>query len=124
MNKINVKGILKNIQPSHTINDIEYDKADLVVTRKDGKEDILNIRFKKFSNPYKDNQEVSIIGNVRSYSQHLDNGKNKVELYIFTYFDPAELNEDDTEIINKFEIDGRIKKNKRWQISYSFHSCK
>ena len=86
MNKINVKGILKNIQPSHTINDIEYDKADLVVTRKDGKEDILNIRFKKFSNPYKDNQEVSIIGNVRSYSQHLDNGKNKVELYIFTYF--------------------------------------
>lgn len=108
MNKINVKGILKNIQPSHTINDIEYDKADLVVTRKDGKEDILNIRFKKFSNPYKDNQEVSIIGNVRSYSQHLDNGKNKVELYIFTYFDPAELNEDDTEIINKFEIDGRI----------------
>ena len=108
MNKINVKGILKNIQPSHTINDIEYDKADLVVTRKDGKEDILHLRFKKFSNPYKDNQEVSIIGNVRSYSQHLDNGKNKVELYIFTYFDPAELNEDDTEIINKFEIDGRI----------------
>ena len=29
-------------------------------------------------------------------------------MYIFTYFDPAELNEDDTEIINKFEIDGRI----------------
>ena len=108
MNKINVKGIIKNIQPSHTIKDIEYDKADLVVTRKDGKEDVLNIRFKKFSNPYKENQEISVIGNVRSYSKHLDDGKNKVELYIFTYFDPAELNADDTEITNKFEIDGRI----------------
>ena len=79
MNKINVKGLIRNIQPSHVIKDIEYNKADLVVTRKDGKEDVLNLRFKKFSNPYKDNQEISILGNVRSYSKQLENGKNKVE---------------------------------------------
>lgn len=108
MNKINVKGLIRNIQHSHVIKDIEYNKADLVVTRKDGKEDVLNLRFKKFSNPYKDNQEISILGNVRSYSKQLENGKNKVELYIFTYFDNGELDENDQEIVNEFIIDGRI----------------
>ena len=108
MNKINVKGLIRNIQPSHVIKDIEYNKADLIVTRKDGKEDVLNLRFKKFSNPYKDNQEISILGNVRSYSKQLENGKNKVELYIFTYFDNGELDENDQEILNEFIIDGRI----------------
>ena len=108
MNKINVKGLIRNIQPSHVIKDIEYNKADLIVTRKDGKEDVLNLRFKKFSNPYKDNQEISILGNVRSYSKQLENGKNKVELYIFTYFDNGELHENDQEILNEFIIDGRI----------------
>ena len=48
MNCIKLKGILKNIQPSHVIQDIEFSKANLLVTRKDGKEDYLNIRFKKF----------------------------------------------------------------------------
>ena len=80
----------------------------MIVTRKDGKEDVLNLRFKKFSNPYKDNQEISILGNVRSYSKQLENGKNKVELYIFTYFDNGELDENDQEILNEFIIDGRI----------------
>lgn len=108
MNKISLKGIIRNIQPSHNINDIEYDKADIVVTRKDGKEDVLNLRFKRFSNRYKDNQEISLRGNIRSYSKQLENGKNKVELYIFTYFDPPELDENDMEISNKFEVDGRI----------------
>ena len=108
MNKINVKGLIRNIQPSHVIKDIEYNKADLIVTRKDGKEDVLNLSFKTFSNPYKDNQEITILGNVRSYSKQLENGKNKVELYIFTYFDNGELDENDQEIINEFIIDGRI----------------
>ena len=108
MNQIKLKGIIRNIRNSHTIKDIEYDKADIVVRRKDGKEDVLNLRFKKFSNPYKDNQEICLSGNVRSYSQQLSDGKNKVELYIFTYFDQPELNENDQEVINNFEIDGRI----------------
>lgn len=108
MNSISLKGIIRNIRESHKINDIEYNKADLVVTRKDGKQDVLNLRFKKFSNKYQDNQEVCLKGNVRSYSKQLSDGKNKVELYIFTYFDQPELDENDQEIINEFHIDGRI----------------
>ena len=64
--------------------------------------------FISFLYPYKDNQEISILGNVRSYSKQLENGKNKVELYIFTYFDNGELDENDQEILNEFIIDGRI----------------
>lgn len=108
MNKIILKGRIQNIQPSHTIQDIEYDKADLIVPRNNGKEDILNIRFKKFSNLYTNDQEVSLVGNVRSYSKQLEDSKNKVELYVFTYFDQPELDENDCEIVNKFTIDGRI----------------
>lgn len=108
MNNIKLKGILTNIEPSHVIQDIEFSKANLIVKRTDGKEDILNIRFKKFSNPYESGQEVSLSGNLRSYSSKLDNGKNKVELYVFTYFDQPDLNEDDQEEINALELDGRI----------------
>lgn len=108
MNTINLKGIITNIEPSHTIQDIEFSKANLLVKRTDGKEDCLNIRFKKFSNPYLNEQEITLSGNVRSYSSKLDNGKNKVELYIFTYFDQPELNEFDEEDINVLKLDGRI----------------
>lgn len=110
MNKITIrKGILKNIQYSHTIKDVEYNKADLIVKRKDGKEDLINIRFKKFSNNYKENDEIDLTGNIRSYSQHLDSGKNSVELYVFTYFDqPEDIVEDENTPTNLVEIDGRI----------------
>ena len=108
MNTIKLKGLLRNIQFSHQIKDVEYNKADLVVTRKDGHEDVLSLRFKKFSNPYREGQEINISGNIRSYSKHLGDGKNKVELYIFTYFDTPELDKDDHEIINEFQVDGRI----------------
>ena len=108
MNSIKLKGIITNIEPSHTIQGIDFSKANLLVKRTDGKEDVLNIRFKRFSNPYDNNQEVTLTGNVRSYSSKLDNGKNKVELYIFTYFDHPDLNDDDQEYINHLEIDGRI----------------
>ena len=108
MNKIILKGVIRNIQPSHKIKDIEYDKADIVIKRKDGKEDVLNLRFKKFSNPYKDGQEISLTGNIRSYSRQTAEGKNKVDIYVFTYFDIPQLNEEDQEILNEFEVDGRI----------------
>lgn len=107
MNKIILKGIIRNIQYSHNINDIEYNKADLVVSR-DNREDVLSLRFKKFSNHYTEGQEIELVGNIRSYSQKLDNGKNKITLYVFTYFDIPETNENDEEIINEFNIDGRI----------------
>lgn len=108
MNTIRLKGVLKNIQESHIINDIEFNKANIIVPRDDGGEDCLNIRFKKFSNPYEENQEISLSGNVRSYSSKLDNGKNKVELYVFTYFDQPDLDANDQEYINYLELDGRI----------------
>lgn len=105
-NKIVLKGIIKNIQPSHTINDIEYDKANLIVKRDTGKEDILDLKFKRFSNVYKDDQEIELVGNIRSYSRQLSDGKNKVDIYVFTYFDrPDDL---DKEVVNAFELSGRI----------------
>ena len=52
MNTITLRGVLRNIRPSHTIKDIEFSKAEMLVKRADGKEDVLNVRFKKFSNPY------------------------------------------------------------------------
>lgn len=108
MNNIRLKGIITNIEPSHVIQGIEFNKANLIVNRDDGKEDSLNIRFKKFSNPYENNQEITLCGNVRSYSSRLDDGKNRVELYVFTYFDQPELNENDQEETNRLDIDGRI----------------
>ena len=84
MNKIILKGLITNIKPSHKIKDIEYDQADLIVPRKDGKEDIIALKFKKFSNRYSSDTSVELTGNVRSYSQKLDSGKNKVSLYVFT----------------------------------------
>ena len=108
MNNIKLKGILYNIQDSHNIQDMEFGKANLIVKRDNGKEDCLNIRFKKYSNLYADNQEVSLSGNLRSYSSKGEDGKNKVELYVFTYFDHPELNENDQEETNYLELDGRI----------------
>lgn len=109
MNDIKLTGIIRNIQPSHKIADVEYDKAEMLVKRKDGKEDVINLRFKKFTNKYKDNQSVELVGNVRSYSQQTSSGKNKVDIYVFTYFDRPEYADSDEEIeSNKFSIDGRI----------------
>lgn len=112
MNTIILKGIIKNIQYSHNINDIEYYKANLLISRANGKEDLINIKFKKFSlpsyiNQTSNNQEISLTGNIRTFSRKLDD-RNKVDVYVFTYFD-----EPDIENINNYcEIDGRIcKKN-------------
>lgn len=103
MNIITLKGIIKNIERSHTIQGITYDKAKLIVKRDNGSEDIINLKFKKFSNHYVENEEVSLTGNLRSYSYKVSESKNKVVIYVFTYFDQPE---DDT--INSVEIDGRI----------------
>lgn len=103
MNTQTLKGLIRNIQPSHKIGDIEYDQADLIVSRDNGKDDIITIKFKKYSNKYKEGDLVELTGNIRSYSQKLDNGKNKVSLYVFTYFDIPQ-----NDYTNHFELDGRI----------------
>lgn len=105
MNEIILNGIIKEIQPSHNIDGITFDKAKLICPREDGKEDVINLRFKSFSNRYKDNDEIYIKGNIRSYSYKVSEDKNKVVIYVFTYFDEPE---DEEFIKNRVSIDGRI----------------
>ena len=78
MNNIVLNGIIKDIEPSHTIDGIEFEKAKLICKRDNGQEDVINLRFKSFSNRYKENDEVCIKGNVRSYSYRVGENKNKV----------------------------------------------
>ena len=85
MNKISLKGMIRNIEYSHNVEDIEYQKAELIVPRSDGEDDVLNLKFKRYSNQYLEGQIVSLQGNIRSYSQKLEGGKNKVETF-FTIF--------------------------------------
>ena len=106
MNEGIFRGILKDIQPSHTIDDITFDKAKLLVKRANGQEDVINLRYKSFCNKYKENDEISIKGNVRSYSYKVSEDKNKVVIYVFTYFDEPDVEQ--LEVNNKVVIDGRI----------------
>ena len=104
MNKIKLKGVIKDTQYSHTIGDVEYYKSNLIVPKENG-EDILSLRYKKFSNKYEDETEIEIIGNIRSYSEQLENGKNKVNIYVFTYFDKPDIEDNSS---NTAVLDGRI----------------
>ena len=104
MNEIKLCGTIRNIEYSHSIGDIDYDKANLIVQRDNGVDDIISLRFKKFSNIYKDGDTARIVGNVRSYSKQTIDGKNKVDIYVFTYFDSP----DEDDVTNSFVIDGRI----------------
>lgn len=109
MNEVILKGILRDITSSHIINGVEYDQANLITARNDGKEDILSLKFKKYTNQYTEGSLVELTGNLRSYSQKLDNGKNKVSLYVFTYFNPPSTDMENYEdIVNRVVIDGRI----------------
>lgn len=105
MNEVILNGILKDVQPSHNIDGIDFDKAKLICKRDDGKEDVINLRFKSFSNKYKNNDEIFIRGNLRSYSYKVNENRNKVVIYVFTYFDAPEI---DDVINNRVTIDGRI----------------
>jgi len=105
MNEIKLRGKIGDIEFSHTINNTEYQKANLYVPREDNTQDIIPLRFKSISNQgIEDGQEIVIDGNIRSYSQRLENGKNRVSIYVFTYLDPTE----DLDIDNYFQVDGRV----------------
>ena len=103
MNEIVLSGTIKNIQHSHSIGEVEFDKAQLICTRDNGREDVINLKFKSFSNPYKNNEHISIQGNIRSYSYKTEENSNRVMIYVFTYFDEPAKEETDSAI-----IDGRI----------------
>ena len=104
MNSITLSGIIKDIQHSHEIDGVTFDKAKLIVKRENGVEDVINLRFKSFSNIYKENDQISLKGNIRSYSYKVSEDKNKVIIYVFTYFDEPE----ECEANNKVNLDGRI----------------
>lgn len=121
MNNIKLTGILKNIKDSHKIGNVEYCKANIITTREqDGKDDILTVCFKKFSNPYKDGDKVSFEGNIRSYS-YKQEGRNKVDVYVFTYFDIPE--EQENEKSNNAVVDGRICRMDEMHITRSGKNC-
>ena len=46
MNQVTLKGYLKDIKHSHTIEDINFSKARMLVQRNNGKEDVIDIKFK------------------------------------------------------------------------------
>ena len=106
MNHVFLKGVIQDISYSHTIGDVEYYKSGIVVRNSNGKQSILNLQFKKFSCNVKEGDVVSLVGNIRSYSQKISEDKNKVNIYVFTYFDtPAEEYEG---VENQVWLDGRI----------------
>lgn len=106
MNEIILRGVVSDIKPSHITNGTEYYQATVVTQRKDKKEDSVLIKFKKHINKYKDFDQVELLGNIRSYSEQLPSGKNKVCIYVFTYQDKPEQFPED--VNNKFAVDGRI----------------
>lgn len=109
MNDVQLKGIIKDIELSHSIDSISFSKAKLIVPRANGAEDVINLRFKTFSNKYKENDEVTLKGNVRSYSYKVSEDKNKVIIYVFTYFDiPSDVDDNITSTVNTVNIDGRV----------------
>lgn len=109
MNKIILKGCIRNISYSHNIGDIEFYKAELLITpfgisNVSSRESVVNLKFKRFSNPYENDDYVELVGNVRTYSQKFED-KSKVDVYVFTYFDKP----DDAMNTNNYtELDGRI----------------
>lgn len=108
MNEIVLKGIVRNIQPSHEVNGIEYLQAEIITQRKDGKEDSNIIKFKKHINKFKELDTAELVGSIRSYTKSMPNGKNKVYVYVFTYQDPPNQMQLESNDSNHFNVDGRI----------------
>lgn len=101
MNEVILRGIIHNIEFSHKIKTTDFYKA--IVEINDGESvDFVTIKFKQQYNTYAEGDYVELKGNLRSYSYKQD-GRNKVNIYVFTYFDKPEQEGD-----NAFEIDGRV----------------
>ncbi|MBQ6632038.1 MAG: single-stranded DNA-binding protein [Romboutsia sp.] len=103
MNEIILRGFFRDIEFSHYQGQVEYEKANLICPRTGGKEeDIISLRYKKYSNKYKEGDFIELKGNLRSYSIK-ETDKNNVQIYVFTYFDiPEEVSN------NILSLDGRI----------------
>ena len=103
MNNIAVQGYIRDIEFSHDVGNVDYNKASIVCPGVNGKDDdLFLIQFKKLSNKYKDGDFIEFKGNLRSYTTKRENGNSQVMIYIFTYFDLPDIP------INTTKIDGRI----------------
>lgn len=99
MNSITLRGIIKDIAYSHSINSMDFYKATLLVQ---DSSDMVPLRFKNKC-PYQEGDYIELEGNIRSYTEKLENGRNKVNIYVFTYFNLPKNTE-----TNYFELDGRV----------------
>lgn len=108
MNTVLLKGTIRDIKESHNINGIQYDQANIIVKRGTDKEDIISLKFKKFCNKYREGDFVELTGNLRSYSQKIDDNHNRVSLYVFTYFDQIPYEYIMNNETNSVELSGRI----------------
>lgn len=122
-NRIILDGYIRNIEFSHSSNGIEYSKAQLICKREDSpEEDLINLKFKTFTNNYKENDFINLTGNIRSYSRR-ENGKNKVDIYVFTYFDkPSDVVESNNEFILEGTIckTNELRKTQKGSYQYQF----
>ena len=106
MNNIILRGVVRNPQYSHTIGNSEFYSAQLLVKNNNGTDSVLNLKFKHSSARVENGDYVELTGNVRSFSRK-EKDKNKVDIYVFTYFDAPDRDLDDS-IVNHFIIDGNI----------------
>ena len=88
MNQIKIEeGIVTNISFSHKINNINYYEMTVITKNSNGKESLIPIKYKEFDNKlYTVGSRVTCWGQLRTYSQKLEDGKNKVSLYVLTNF--------------------------------------
>lgn len=108
MNAITIKGYVRDLKPSHKIKNTEYYKCSLISKRANGLEDVIELKFKKEYCNFKEGDLIEVVGNIRSYS-HPVNGKNKVDIYVFTNGDaPCAVITDEEDSWNKVELTGRI----------------
>ena len=106
MNNIILRGVVRNPQYSHTIGNSEFYSAQLLVKNNNGTDSVLNLKFKHSSARVENGDYVELTGNVRSFSRK-EKDKNKVDIYVFTYFDTPDRDIDDS-VVNHFIIDGNI----------------
>ena len=104
MNDITLDGIIWGIKDSHKINDVQYQTANITVKNSNGKDSVITLQFKKFQCNYQDQDRVRLSGNVRSHSEKISDTKNKVNIYVYTYFDAPE----EENVVNRFQVSGKI----------------
>ena len=107
MNIVKLRGVIQDISFSHELKGVSYYKANLIVRRQNAKEDIIELKFKRYSCVYSEGDYITLQGNLRTY---LDISKDRSILkhYVFTYFDIPEDFSEDTN--NEVLITGIVKR--------------